>query len=352
MKILMLGIYDIKKYSRGRIIFNGLKKNMIETEIFLPRGALKYLKILGKLLLCKEDVIIVTGKIVFLLSKLLQFFHRKKIIFDVFISDFDNLVKDRKLVKEKSLYSKLLWLSDKYSCLISDLVILDTNDHIKYFIKEFGLSKTHFEEVLIGADENIFRKTKTPKKHRKEFVVFFHGTFIPLQGIKYILDAAKLISSDKSIRFIFAGRGQTFLEMKKYARKLKLSNVNFLGFVKIEKLPSYIEKSDICLGIFGDSEKTQKVIPNKAYEIIASGKPLISGKTPAMEKQFTHGKDVYLCEVSSGKAIADSIKNLKTDKALRLKIGINGYKKFSEKFTSEVIGKKVKEIAEKLLIAK
>ena len=332
----MLGIYNIEDYSRGRVIYNGLKKNKANVKRYLPKGPLKYIKLAIRLLKKDYDVLFVTGKICLFVSWILKPIHKKKIFFDAFISDYDNLVNDRKVVKKSSLKAKFLWLIDKFSCQISDYIILDTKEHVKYFVNEFGLNKKKFYVVYIGADENIFYPRKSKKT--KDFLVSFHGTFIPLQGIEYIVKAAKKLEG-KNIVFEIIGKGQTYNKIVDLANRLKVKNVSFLGFKKIHTLPKYVSKADVCLGIFGNTEKTKRVIPNKAYEVIAMKKCLITADTKAINELFEHKKNIYLCKVADENSLAKAILNLKKNRKLLNKISKNGYLLFKDVCTSKIIGK-------------
>jgi glycosyltransferase involved in cell wall biosynthesis len=332
-KVLMVGSYKLEEYSRGRILYKGLIKNNVETEMFLHKN---YFSLIKRLMKVDFDVVIVNGKFNLVFSWIMKIIHKKKIIFDMFISDYDNLVNDRKLVKKNSLKAKLIWLGDKYSCSIADKILLETLEHIKYFAREFKADKKKFSSIVIGADEDIFYPIKVEEK--KEFIVSFHGTFIPLQGIEYIVKAAKILEK-KDVFFEIIGKGQTYEEIQKLVKKLNIKNIKFLGFKKIDSLPKHIARGDVCLGIFGNTEKTQKVIPNKAYEIIAMKKPLITSDTPAVRELFTHKKNCYLCMPADEKSLAKAILILKDNKELRNKISEKGYELFLNKCNSVAIGK-------------
>ena len=343
----MLGNYNLKDYSRGRILYKGLKKNKVHTSIFLIKKN-KYLNLIKRILKKDYDILLVTGKPILLLSWILKPIHRKKIIFDMFISDYDNLVNDRKIIKQNSIKAKLIWAIDKYSCKLANKIILDTNEHINYFIKEFNVNNKKFERVFIGADEEIFH-TKKVIKSKKQFTILFHGTFIPLQGIEYIIKSAKLLEQEKEIKFKIIGNGQTFEKIQKLSFKLNSKNIEFMNFIKIDKLPKLISESDICLGIFGNTEKAKKVIPNKAYEIIAMQKPLITTNTIAIKELFTNEKDCLLCKISDEQSIVNAIKKLKNNKGLRKKISKNGYELFKKQCNTIMIGKVIKKIIKKEL---
>ena len=334
MKILMLGNYDINNYSRGRIIYQGLKENNIPTSLYLPKKD-RYLRLTKKILKKDFDKLIVTGKYVLMLCWLLKPFHRKKIIFDVFISDYENLVLDRKTTSPHSIKAKLLYLGDKITCNLADHNILDTKQHIKYFIKKFKIKKTKFSTIYVGSDSKIFCPQN--KKPSKKFTVEFHGTFIPLQGIQYIIKAAKILEKE-DIQFRIIGTGQEYKRIIKLKEDLKLKNIYFSSKnISLESLSEEINSADICLGIFGKSIKTQNVIPNKAFEIIACKKPLITSRTPAIEELFENKKNCLLCESANEKDLAEKILILKNNPALQKKISKKGYNLFIKKLNSNKI---------------
>ena len=169
------------------------------------------------------------------------------------------------------------------------------------------------------------------------------GSFIPLQGIEHIIKTAKLLENE-NIEFDFIGSGQTFKKIQKLSNKLRIKNVNFLGWKSQGEIPYFISNADICLGIFGTTDKAKRVIPNKVYETIAMKKPLITGDTPAVRRFFRNKENCILCEISNPKAIAQAILELKNNPMLREKIAENGYKLFKENFSIEKIGEKMKEV--------
>lgn len=338
MKILMLGVYNLEDYSRGRVLYKGLKLNNIDIDILNPKKN-KYPNIIKRLLKKDYDILIVTGKIVLLCSWLLKIIHRKKIIFDVFISDYENLVLDRKVIKENSLKAKLLRYIDRTSCKLANHCILDTQEHIDYFCKEFKLKKEKFSVVYVGSDDEIFYPRENKKNEK--FLVQFNGTFIPLQGIEYIVKAAKILEKE-NIQFKIIGTGQEHKKIKELYKKLGLNNIEFTDkYIPLKEYAEETNKADICLGIFGDSIKTNNVIPNKAFETIATKKPLITSETVAIKEIFTDKENCLFCKPHDETDLANKILLLKNDKKLREKIASNGYKLFKERFDNKNIGKEI-----------
>jgi len=166
----------------------------------------------------------------------------------------------------------------------------------------------------------------------------FHGNYIPLQGVEYIIKAAKILEKYPDIKFKLIGNGQTYPKAKKLAEDLKVKNIEFISErVPYESIPAFINGADICLGIFGSGDKTQRVIPNKLYEAVAMKKAVITGDTPGIKEIFTDQKDIMLCRVADEKDLAEKILILKNNPELKEKIALNGYQTFQKNATPQVV---------------
>lgn len=344
MKVLVLGTYTLDTYTRGKTLIKGLRKNNVDTEVFLESGGFKYFKILWRVLRGGYDAIIVNGRIALFISKI---FSRKPVIFDFIISSYETQVIDRKVVKENSLKAKLLWLSDEYSCKFADLTLMINEEYINFAVSEFRVPKEKFKIAYVGADEEIFYP-REPEKNTGGFIVEFHGSFIPHQGIEFIINAAEILRNEREIKFLLIGSGQMFDTIKDKVREKNLDNVSLPGWIKYENLPQYISNADVCLGVFGTMTKTEKSMPHKAFEVIAMKKPLITMRSKATEELFKDKDDVILVDPGNPKELASAILLLKNDAKLREKIAENAYMLFQKKFISKKIGEEVKKYLEEV----
>ena len=71
-------------------------------------------------------------------------------------------------------------------------------------------------------------------------------------------------------------------------------NVDWVPWVEYERLPGEIQAAGCALGIFGTSAKAARVIPNKAFQALACGTPLVTADTPAARELLTDGADALL----------------------------------------------------------
>ena len=350
MKILFFGHYD-RDYARNSIIRTGLlihKVELIECNIskrckLWKRPLLLIYRFL-KLKCFDFDYIFlpeVNQDTVFL-AKLISILFGKKIIFDIFFSLYDSIVKDRKLIKAGSLKAMFYHALDRWSLKLSDIILCDTREHMKYYIQEFWIHKKNIFPLYVGAENNIYypeeKKSEREDNDKKKFKVLFWGKFIPLHGVDFIIEAAGLLRDNQDIIFQLLGRGQTLPQSKRKVAEMKLHNVQFLPFVKQDVLRQYIAEADLCLGIFGKSDKANRVIPHKVYQALAMKKPVITADTPAIKEVFCSGKHLFTCNRDNPRALAEIIVDLKRNRAKALSAAANGYRLFLERFTPERIG--------------
>ncbi len=344
MTVLYFGIYN-PNYSRNRVLLSGLKKNNVDVlECNEPyRSWFSYFKLLARFFWVKKnfDVMIVgfPGQEVMLLARMLT---NRPIVFDTFTSHYGGYVLDRRKYGKRSLRARWYRWLDRKSVNLSDISLLDTQAHIGFFTKELGLSQKKFKKIFVGTDSGVFYPRET-KRTTDKFLVHFHGHFIPLQGTRYIIEAAKLLENE-GVVFNIIGKGQDYCDGRDLARVLDLNNVNFIDNVHYDRLPEYISGADISLGIFGDTTKAEIVIPNKVYEAIACAKPVITADTSAIRELFKDGEDVLLCKKADPKDLANKIRLLKNNSELRHRIGQNGYRLFRESLTENHLGAQLKQI--------
>lgn len=346
MVICYFGIYN-PDYPRNRIFIKALRQSgvrVIECNA-RGRGIMKYLK----LVLCHFRVrnlyqSVIVGFPGQTVMPLIRYLTRKPVIFDTFLSLYDSEVFDRKLVDPHSPAAARLYQKDKNACELADLVLVDTEAHLRYFANQFDLVPEKFRVVPVGTDDELFYPQA---KSSAGFIVHVHGKYIPLQGIEYIVGAAELLKAEP-IQFRILGRGQEYGKITDMIYAKKLENIQRVGMVPYERLPVYINDSDICLGIFGNSEKTARVIPNKVVEYLACGKAVVTSESPAAEELLVDGVNVRFCHRADSADLARKILELYNNDELRQALGRSARQLYLDKLTPQRLGLQLKQILNEL----
>jgi glycosyltransferase involved in cell wall biosynthesis len=263
-------------------------------------------------------------------------------VIDAFTSLYDSAVYDRGIARPGSLSARRYWWIDWLAVRLADVVLVDTDQHRDYFISEFGAPEARLRGIPVGASCEWF-DTPTAQSSDDGMLISFYGTYIPLHGIDTILHAADLLSHQPHLRFEIIGRGQTYKAMQQLAATLNLLQVTFVDSVPAADLPGLVARADICLGIFGTTEKTTRVVPNKVYQTLALGKPVITADTPAVRELFTPDEHLTVVPAGDASALASAIEGLAADFERRAALSKAGRTYAAAEFSEQPLGRRLLE---------
>jgi glycosyltransferase involved in cell wall biosynthesis len=178
--------------------------------------------------------------------------------------------------------------------------------------------------------------------------VVYAGQYIPLHGLETVVDAAHRLRDREDIVFDLVGRGQALPAIRERARALHLPNLRFSEtWLSPEGLAdAHLASADICLGIFGDQPKAQRVVPYKVYTALASGRPVITADTPAIRELLAPGAEVWTVPPADPEALATAILALAEQPHLRRALARAGQAAWDARFAPEVVGAKLRAALE------
>jgi polysaccharide pyruvyl transferase WcaK-like protein len=267
----------------------------------------------------------VDALVVGLLCKLL----RLPMVIDFFVSLHETVVEDRALVARGSLVAKGLRRVDKIAARWADVVLADTPHDADAFADATGTDREKWRVVWVGADPAHFGPR--PDVAVEPRSVLFYGTYIPLQGIESIIRASLVMPADYRVKLV--GSGQQRADMEKLALSLS-APVEFVDQVPEQELSRHIASAMVCLGVFGVGDKTQRVIPNKVFQCLAVGRPVVTGDTPAVD---AIGSVVERVPVGDPNAIAVAVQRLMEDPVRREAMARAGVEHFAKNFSDEAV---------------
>lgn len=241
-----------------------------------------------------------------------------RICWDMFISVYDTVVEDRKLVPPGSWRARLLYQFERGSVRAADLVLMDTCEHARYVAELYRVPDSKVQTVWVGAETGLFRRTPLPMRDGPVHVLFY-GQFIPLHGLGTLIDAIHLTQSSTCkarlpvMRFTIIGTGQELAKIDRLIARYGLRNVRRMAWVNYADLPGAIADADICLGVFAGEGKAGRVIPNKMFQILAAGRPLVTRDSPAARELVRPGAAIRLVRPGDPADLARHIAALARD---------------------------------------
>ncbi len=223
--------------------------------------------------------------------------NRIPLIYDPLISGWDKAIYERKKFPEtdRRAIRLLRWEQSMFSR--ADLVIADTALHAQFFIETLNAFPENIHVIPVGAEEPLF--SEQPYEASQPTEVLFFGSFIHLQGPEVIIKAAKLVPE---LKWTMLGNGPLLESCRNLAEGM--DNIRFEDWLPYPDLPGRIGKADILLGIFGQSPKAGRVIPNKVYQSLACGRPLITRQSGAYPASITDNSDNGITFIPPGDAPA------------------------------------------------
>jgi len=231
------------------------------------------------------------------------------VVFDPLISTYDKQVFERKKFSAESRKAKKLLQWERGLFAAADLVIADTWEHARFFSERLGVACEQVAVVPVGAEENLFCPAEGPVETAAVPRILFYGSFLALQGPETIVRAARLYQGPPVI-WQMIGEGPLLARCRQQAAGLE--NVEFQNWMPYADLPERIQSADILLGVFGTSEKAGRVIPNKVYQALACGKPLITRSAAAYPYTFhnNHHLGIGWVEPGNPQQLGDKVAEL------------------------------------------
>jgi len=182
--------------------------------------------------------------------------------------------------------------------------ILVLNEQIKKTVSNFY--KIPLEKISImpnGIDLSFF----TSKNSREQKIVF-SGVMYHHRGLEMLFDAIpRIIESLPDAKVVLLGEGPEMQKLQSIVDEKKISkNVDFKGWIDRIDVPDHLSSASIAIGPLQLTPTTEKSIPVKVLEYMASSLPIIA-KTGSVSddvlKDDTNGYFIQDADELAEKAI-------------------------------------------------
>ncbi len=230
------------------------------------------------------------------------------------------------------------------------------------YMKSRGLKENKFTYISNGIVESDWNNTESlPEehlnvindlKHKGEFLIGFSGTHSISNALYTMLDVAKKLENDR-IHFVLVGGGPIKQDLIDYARKNRICNATFLPAVNKLMIPGFLSMMDaLYVGFQKQSLYRFGISPNKIYDYMMSGKPVIqaieAGNSPVDEAKC--GFSVSPDDMDGICGAIVKIKNMSQDE--RNKLGSNGRIYVKENNIYDFLVKKYLNLLEAVIISR
>ncbi|MCB9877388.1 MAG: glycosyltransferase [Planctomycetes bacterium] len=227
------------------------------------------------------------------------------VVLDLFLSAYDTIVEDRRLVLPGSLGAAWLQRLDRAACSAADRVLLDTPENALYASSLTGLPAERFAWLPVHDPDAPQHPVPHGARGDGPLRLLFFGTGVPLHGLRTLLHAVAQVP-DVALTLV----GGTAAD-RALARGLLGHTVTLEPeFVDRERLAALLADSQLVAGVFGDGGKAQRVVPFKLVHALAAGRPVVTADTPAVRRWLDGSGAVVLTPAGDVQALAATLREL------------------------------------------
>ncbi len=156
----------------------------------------------------------------------------------------------------------------------------------KDYMVAHGLDERKFAHIPNGIDPQVPQAVEElPEEHRRairclkddgKLIVLYSGNHGVANALGNVVEAASLLRDERRVHFLLVGQGPEKEPLQQRAQAAGLQNVTFLPPVARSQVPALTRAADF--GYIGLQRKNlfkHGVSPNKLYEYMAAGLPII-----------------------------------------------------------------------------
>ncbi|WP_299675086.1 glycosyltransferase family 4 protein [uncultured Tenacibaculum sp.] len=183
---------------------------------------------------------------------------------------------------------------------------------------------------------------------KDSFKLIHFGALGIANGIDTIIESATLLKDDDSIEFIFIGGGSTEEAMKNKCKNNNLNNVHFLGRYAMQETSEIVNLCDVSLVSFLDLPILYTNSPNKLFDSLSAGKPLIvnsAGWTKDLVEKYKCG---YYSNPKEPSELVTIIKELQNEPEKMKLMGENSRKLAENEYDKSILCAKFVNVISKI----
>lgn len=166
--------------------------------------------------------------------------------------------------------------------------IIAVTEGIKEGIVAAGIPDDKIIFVPNGVDDDLYSTLSIANADRirskygwgDRFVALYAGTLARSDGLPSIVRAAATLSNYDDVLIVFLGDGEVKPHLMEMVAQYDLSNVMFIPSQPKSSVPDFVTAADVCLMPVKGDDFFQMHLPNKLFDYMAGGRPVIAAVPP------------------------------------------------------------------------
>jgi glycosyltransferase involved in cell wall biosynthesis len=229
----------------------------------------------------------------------------------------------------------------------ANLVVVNSPGFIQH-IKKRGASRVDL--VPNGTDTSMFNPNANGGDFKREhgleakFVVIYAGAHGLSNDLGIVLQAAQKLLARKDIVFVLLGDGKDKPALQARAAREGLTNTIFLPPIPKVEMPSALAAADACIAILKPIEMYKTTFPNKVFDYMAAGKPVILAVDGVIREVVENAEGGIAVHPGDPEGLSQAVLQLADDPALVHRMGCKGRAYVEKNIDRSILAAKLMEL--------
>jgi len=170
-------------------------------------------------------------------------------------------------------------------------------------------------------------------------IILYTGRLHPQKGLIYLIEAFQnIVQECPSAKLIIVGTGPSKDKLVDFARKARLKNISFTGYVEKHHLNQLLAAADVYV-----SPSVYETFGMAVLEALASGLPIVATNVGGLSEIVENGENGFLVPSRNPDALSDAVLKMLFSETMRSKFSRNNRIK-AKKYSDDVIFPKILDI--------
>lgn len=201
-----------------------------------------------------------------------------------------------------------------------------------------------------GTDASMFDPSSSGLEFRRshnlegKFIALYAGAHGMSNDLETLLQAAARLRQPSNIAIVLLGDGKEKPALMQQAQEMKLTNVHFLPPVPKTAMPEALAAADACIAILKPIPLYETVYPNKVFDYMAAGRPVILAIDGVIRQVIELGQAGVPVPPGDAGALANAIQSLADAPEKSRTLGENGRMHILHHFDRVVIAGQLEQL--------
>ena len=244
------------------------------------------------------------------------------------------------------------WL-ERFLYRQADRLMVNSPGFIEYIEAQGG---ENIALIPNGADADMFDPALDGADFRREhgldnkFVALYAGAHGMSNDLEVVLRSASILREDTDIVWVLLGDGKEKPLLQLRAAELGLRNLYFIPPLPKQSMRHALAAADACIAILKPVEMYKTVYPNKVFDYMAAGRPLVLAIDGVVREAVEEAGAGLFAQPGEPQAVAQAVGKLAADPDKARKMGLAGRAYLEEHFDRRKLAAELEELMRGMVV--